>query len=320
MKRIYLLTIGAVVFLGAQFLLNCSSPLDSPTGAAPNPPGPTPPETVFINDTVFLSDSIYDTTTDTIYDTDTIVVIDTVNETTVDTIFDTTVIIDTIHDSTSDTLYDTIVFIDTFEVFDTLEVIDTFEIFDTLEVFDTLVIVDTFEVVDTLEVIDTLVVVDTFEIVDTLIETIFDTIFVPGPDTCEVEPQCVEFSRLHNKITWNLHNEDGLHNLEFTATFGEECFDELLFIHVNGQPYEWDPRVNPVFTLDADLRKDAKIMIHCQRDNKDNVEGATLIGSGHDDCDEDGDGELDCDGVDDNNSGNHQDCCNVEVCLKVTKL
>ncbi len=278
MKRILLLTVCAAVFLSVQFLINCSSPLDSPNGSVPTPPGPTPPETVFFYDTVFLSDSGTDSTTDTIYDTT--VVVDTVHDSTADTIYDTLVVIDTISDSTSDTVYDTTIVVDT--------------------VNDT--------------------IVDSLIVIDTVLNTVIDTIYIPGADTCDFSPSCAEFNKHNQKIYWKLHNDAGRHHLEFTASFGEECFDQILHIHIKGKKYEWDPTTNPVFTLDTDLRQDAKIMIHCKSDSKNDKDDGRLSGGGNgnddDDCDDD-------DGVghdDDDDDEDHQNCCNVEVCLKVTKL
>lgn len=258
MKRIFLLTIFAGLFLCSQFLLNCSSPLDSTGGFNPNPPGPGTTETLYIHDTVFVGDSVYDT----VYLGDSIC----------DTAFDTLFVTDTVYDSA----------------------------FDTLLLFDT--ITDTF--------IDTFVVVDSFFTIDTVFDTIIDTFNIPCPDTCESEPICADFNQHNKKIYWNLHNSSGLHHLEFTGNFVDGCFDQILHIHVKGKKYEWDPRVNPVFTLDEDLRKDAKIMIHCKK-SKDSNSG---------DSQSWGDDDNDCDDDDDDDDHGNKGCCNVEVCLKVTKL
>ena len=257
MKRIFLLTVFAALFLCSQFLLNCSSPLDSTGGFNPNPPGPSPTETLYVHDTVFLGDSICDT----VY----------VGDSVCDTAFDTLFVIDTVYDST----------------------------------FDTLMLVDT--VTDTL--IDTFVVIDSFMIVD----TVFDTVYVPSPDSCESEPICAEFNKHNRKIYWKLNNSSGLHHLEFTASFGDGCFDQILHIHIKGKKYEWDPKANPVFALDEDLRQDAKIMIHCKK-SKDDHDGDSQSWG-------DGDDDNDCDD-DDDDDDHHDDksCCNVEVCLKVNKL
>ncbi len=239
MKRIFLLTICAALFLCSQFLLNCSSPLDSSGGFTPSPPRGT--ETLYVHDTVFLGDSICDT------------------------VYDTTVVIDTVSDST----------------------------------LDTILVIDT--VTDTLVVVDSIIVVD----------TVLDTVFIPNPDSCVDEPICAEFNKHNKKIYWKLNNESGLHRLEFTASFGDECFDQLLHIHVKGKKHEWDPKANPVFTLDEDLRKDAKIMIHCKKGKHDDGGDSQNWGGDDDDCD---------DGNDHDDDDDHKKCCNVEVCLEVTPL
>jgi hypothetical protein len=263
-KRIFVLTVFAALFLGSQFLMNCSSPLDSSGGFTPSPPGGT--ETLYVHDTVFLGDSICDTVYDTLHDT---VIID-----------------DTACDSISDTVF----------------VIDTVEIIDTLfgdTIIDTIIVTDT--------VLDSIIIYD----------TIFDTVFVPGPDSCDNEPICVEFNKHNRKIYWKLNNAEGMHNLEFTANFGEGCFEQILHIHVKGKKYEWDPKIDPVFTLDADLRRNAKIMIHCKKQKDD--DGDDRQGGDYDDDNDCDDGGGDDDDDDDNGNGD-KDCCNVEVCLKVTKL
>jgi len=133
-KRIFLLTICAVIFWCSQILLNCSSPLESIGGNVPSPPSPA--ETVFVHDTVFLGDSICDT----VYDT--VAVIDTVHDSAADTIYDTIVVIDTISDSTTDTIFviDTVIQTDT--IIDS--VIDTVIVFDTVSdtIIDTLIIIE----------------------------------------------------------------------------------------------------------------------------------------------------------------------------------
>lgn len=114
MKRIFLLVACGAIFLCAQILLNCSSPLDITGSNVPSPPGSTPSETLFVYDTVFLGDSICDTIFDTIpvHDTtfdsvaDTVFVIDTViqPDTVIDTVIDTLIVIDTVTDTIIDTL------------------------------------------------------------------------------------------------------------------------------------------------------------------------------------------------------------------------
>lgn len=231
MKRIFLLTICAALFLSSQFLINCSSPLDSSGGGIPSPPPPGQTDTIFVHDTVFVTDSNCDSICDTIYDT--VVVTD----------------------SASDTIY----------------------VYDTVTVTDTLV--------------DTIKIVDTFLIIDTVIVS----------DSCDPGPMCAEFNKYNKKVYWKLHNESGKHKLEFTATFGDECFDNILHIHIYGKKYEWNPKTNPTFTVTKDLHKNAKVMVHCKKK--------------HHDDDKDGDDD-DCD---DKDEGKHENCCNVEVCLDVTK-
>lgn len=97
MKRVYLLGICATLFWCSQILLNCSSPLESANGNNPSPPPPGS-ETVYVHDTVRLTDTVSDSSADTIFDTVTIV--DTFN----DSIIDTFIVVDTVQDTIIDTL------------------------------------------------------------------------------------------------------------------------------------------------------------------------------------------------------------------------
>ena len=133
MKRFILLSACALMTLVAQFVMNCSTPLEKTIG-----PNPLPP--VILTDTVINYDTVI--TTDTIFGTDTIIVVDTIID------IDTVIITDTIPSTDTLIIYDTVIQIDT--------VIDT--IFDG----DTIIVVDTiFDTIpgDTLFIIDTVIVI-----------------------------------------------------------------------------------------------------------------------------------------------------------------
>lgn len=113
MRRLLLLTICALLFMGTSALMQCSTPLELDDDG-PNP-GPTRfiYDTTYITDTLFGSDTLIftDTIVDTIYVGDTVFVIDTV----IDTVYtgETTFVIDTIIDTIGP---DTIIIIDTIYV------------------------------------------------------------------------------------------------------------------------------------------------------------------------------------------------------------
>ena len=247
MKRIYLLAICAVAFLGSQFLLNCSSPLESDGGIDPNPP--PPPETVYINDTVFLFDSNCDSFPDTIFDTTFIV--DTLYDSTSDTVFDTTFIIDTVHDST----VDTIVVIDT--------TVDTF--FDTIVVIDTIVdsTTDTIFVIDTVIQTDTVIdsFIDTVILIDTVSDTIIDTLIIIEPDTSGMV-LCSQISACNKEIVWVFSNAEGIFHLEFVAEPSDAFVKRTLIVEIEGDKYMWKPEINRELTIDRHLPANATINIY----------------------------------------------------------
>lgn len=111
MKRLIGLSICALILIGLQAFINCSTPLESADLGNPSPPPPGDTDTVYLHDTVFSGDTLF--ITDTIEVTDSIYL--------------------------NDTLYVT----DTLQVIDTLSVIDTFYVSDTIMVVDTVSIVDT---------------------------------------------------------------------------------------------------------------------------------------------------------------------------------
>ena len=238
MKRIYLLAICAVAFLGSQFLLNCSSPLDSPSGSVPTPP--VPPETVFINDTIFLSDSNCDSSSDTIFDTT--FIIDTVHDSAADTVFDTTFIIDTVHDSTADTIFDTIVVIDTVSDSTT----------DTIFVIDTVIQTDT--------IIDS--VIDTVIVFDTVSDTIIDTLIIIEPDTNGTMILCSQISSCNKEIVWLFRNAEGMFHLEFVAEAADEFGKRTLIVEIEGHKYMWKPEIDREFIIDRYLSANATIHIY----------------------------------------------------------
>lgn len=124
MKRLIIYAVLIAIFIGIQFLVNCSNPLENTVPDNKDPIGP-----------------VYDV--DTIYNTDTLLIIDTTNY--IDTVF----------------VYDSAGYVDTILVIDTVSYIDTVFVFDTTSYIDTVFVFDTTSYFDTIFVFDTLVLVDT---------------------------------------------------------------------------------------------------------------------------------------------------------------
>ncbi|MFQ6007712.1 MAG: hypothetical protein ACE5K8_02050, partial [Candidatus Zixiibacteriota bacterium] len=236
MKRIYFLAAWCLLFLGAQLLVTCSSPLEPE-----DRPEPVPPivDTVIEYDTIFL--------TDTVSTTDTLVLYDTT------TITDTFTVVDTIE------LSDTVILVDTLIETDTLIEVDTLTIYDTTIIVDTLISVDTVTLVDTLEIYDTTTIVDTVEIFDTTV--VVDTVEIVIPDPSCIKTICSKLSCNQNKIIWNFRNMAGIYQLVFEATIEDDHPPKTLIVKIDGEEYEWHIDHSTEFMLETTLDEDAIIRI-----------------------------------------------------------
>lgn len=298
MKRLLLLMAVGALFLSAQLVINCASPLeplDDNDGPTPNPP---PADTIYLTDTIIVIDSTgeYDTiiivdtiiTVDTVWNGDTLIVYDTVVDydtivvidTTVawDTIivvdttvqYDTTVIVDTILVPDTIIQTDTIIQIDTIAVPDTIYVpdtiiwIDTVIQHDTIQVPDTIFVPDTIIQVDTVEVPDTVYVPDTIYLPDTVIVTdtiwLTDTVYVVVPDTGG-PVMCGQMGAIQKEIVWMLRNAEGNYHLEFSGRVEKEHPSNTVIIDIDGVQYRWDVSAEPVFVIDTWLEANATILI-----------------------------------------------------------
>ncbi len=133
MKRLTFLILLVFTIFSAQFLVNCSNPLEISDDANLNPEQPE-----VIVDTVILTDTLY--LNDTTFSNDTVYIIDTTY------LIDSSLIIDTIVINDTTVLIDSFIVVDSFTYTDTLFVVDSNYV-DTLIIYDTSVVVDTVEIV-----------------------------------------------------------------------------------------------------------------------------------------------------------------------------